>query len=387
MTCPDVGELRALLDDAPEASTPQVSAHLAGCARCTAELARLRQDAELATPAVALLRSPEVPADTAVEAALERVAARHRASARPVPTPAAPEPPPPTADVASAVAPRRRRLPARLRVAASAAAALLTMVLIVVTPTGQSLAAQFLAQFRGERFEVVETDPSQGWQALNALGSLGQVDGTLTGLEPVRVGSVEEGSQRVGFPVREPGRLPAGVGATPEVSVADAQQVRFTFDGARVRDYLAAQGQAGTQVPAGLDGTSLVVQVPAAVLFTYPGEGGGPGLLVGQADVLEATTEGGMSLEQLRAFLLDLPGLPSETVEQLRGIQDWERTLPLPLPAGAGWQETTVAGAPGLTLEQAGLGSAAVWQRDGRVYGLAGRVEAAELLQIAETLR
>ena len=84
-----------------------------------------------------------------------------------------------------------------------------------------------------------------------------------------------------------------------------------------------------------------------------------------------------------------LPGLSRETARQLRSINDWRTTLPVPIPAEqVAWQPATIAGSPGLLLnDNTGLGSAAIWQRDGRVYGVAGSVTPDELRRVADSLR
>ena len=53
-----------------------------------------------------------------------------------------------------------------------------------------------------------------------------------------------------------------------------------------------------------------------------------------------------------------------------------------------GWQRVTIADSPGLLLnDNTGLGSAAIWQRDGRIFGIAGAMKARELQRVAESLR
>ncbi len=96
-----------------------------------------------------------------------------------------------------------------------------------------------------------------------------------------------------------------------------------------------------------------------------------------------------MTLDELRNFLLDLPGLSPETAQQLHLIDEWRTTLPLPIPADQLlWERATIAGVPGLLLnDNTGLGSAAIWQRDGHIYDIAGAATAEEIQSVAETLR
>ena len=89
------------------------------------------------------------------------------------------------------------------------------------------------------------------------------------------------------------------------------------------------------------------------------------------------------------AFLLGLPNVPPDLARQLRSMQDWTTTLPIPVPVDrATWQETTIAGAPAYILnDNTGLGSGVIWQRDGRIIGVAGPMKATELRRIAESLK
>ncbi|HEX8857824.1 MAG TPA: hypothetical protein VGC06_01795, partial [Actinomycetes bacterium] len=76
MPCPDLGALRASLDDVPGGTAAALHDHVLGCASCTDILTDLRRNAELAAPAIALTGpdSPLPPA--AVQAALERLEQR-----------------------------------------------------------------------------------------------------------------------------------------------------------------------------------------------------------------------------------------------------------------------------------------------------------------------
>ena len=95
------------------------------------------------------------------------------------------------------------------------------------------------------------------------------------------------------------------------------------------------------------------------------------------------------SLDEVRNFLLGLPNVPPELARQLRSMQDWTNTLPIPVPVDKmTWQETTIAGAPAYILnDNTGLGSGVIWQRDGRILGVAGPMKATDLRKIAESLK
>jgi hypothetical protein len=383
MRCPEEGELRAWLDG-EAAGQAATGAHVDGCAACSAAAGALRANAELAATATGVLAPARPPTAEEVEAARERVVAA-------CPPATAPPAPARRRGLAAAWAPRsagRSAGPARGWLAATAA--LVLVLVLVATPAGRSAASGFLAQFRSQRFSVVTLDPAQAGDLAASLQQLGTVEGGLGDLEPEQVATPTAAAPLVGFPVALPdaAALPAGVDARPRVSVTPARQLRFTLDAAKVRRYLQAHGRPGAGLPPRLDGATLVANVPAAVLLQYVGADGIPRLVLGQSRELTASVEGGATLEQLRGFLLGLPGLPPQAVRQLKAIGDWRDTLPLPVPADRiDWREATINGAQGLLLgERSGLGSAAIWQRDGRIYGVAGVVRQAQVLRVAESL-
>lgn len=419
---PDIGAWRAWLDDEPADGASEASIlsdHLDACTACQQAVADLQEARDLAAATLLPLAPAAVPSADAVALARERLAWRQRQLHRqPVALPAAaatiplepqhPRQPAATLTLSNSQEPTpmsqaRTHSPlfARWRLAASGLAAALALTLLVGTEDGRAIAAQFLAQFRSERFTVVTVPTGMSEHPFEALAGLGTISGNPDARgEPVA--SVAEASQQVGFPVKQadPATLPANVSATPSsIQVMQASQFRFTFDQDRARAYLEANGGQGVTLPAKFHGASLVVSVPDVVLMEHGStqadgaRSAQPGLIVGQARALEVTAEGGtggdVSLDEMRDFLLSLPGLPPETVRQLRAIQDWRTTLPIPVPADSvAWQETTIGGSQGLILnDNSGIGSAAIWQQDGRVYGVAGALKANDIQRIANGLK
>ena len=111
--------------------------------------------------------------------------------------------------------------------------------------------------------------------------------------------------------------------------------------------------------------------------------------MIGQAGELVVDAEGKVGLDELRDFLLGLPGLPQTTVNQLRQIKNWNQTLPIPVPVDqVNWKSVTFKGKnQGLLLnDNSGLVSAAIWHADGHLYGLAGSIKATDLKRIADGL-
>jgi hypothetical protein len=424
ITCPDVGRWRAWLDGQAPAAAPDPAAHLAACPGCRAVVDDLRASATAAARALDALAPPAPPAAAAVALARQRLAWA-QASAAPgeqsrLVTPGAR---PAEADVAllpalagsgaqrsqhsasqgdgpaAAALVVKERSPMALprwlrrwRVAAAGLAAALALTLLVGTPEGRTAAAQFLAQFRSQRFAVVTIEPGRERGYLAFLDHLGTIQGGGRARATAEtVASVAEASRRVGFPVQQPdpAALPAGLAPTPKVQVWPSNQFRFTFDREKAQAYYRTTGHPEVSLPARFDGASLVVAVPAAAFLEYTAPGNTQMLMLGQARELEVGVEGAVTLADLREFLLSLPDLPPDTVRQLRAIEDWRTTLPIPVPVDEiAWQQVMIAGGPGLLLaDQTGIGSGALWQHDGRVYGVAGTARAAEIQRVANSLR
>ncbi|HZR01294.1 MAG TPA: hypothetical protein VFC93_21010 [Chloroflexota bacterium] len=385
MVCPDVGALRAWIDEEGEGSASDVAAHLVSCRACHGRLEELRADAALAGRAVRSLCPPAEPSAASAALARQRIEAARRGGFDAAAT----------SDDKRVVRLSNRFL--RWRVAAAGLAAAIVLA-VVGTDGGRTAAAAFLAQFRSQTIQPIAVDSSLGQSPLAQLDRLGAVQGERMP-QPEVVASLADASAKVGFAVKapDPATLPASVGKTPKIRVVAAHDLRFTFDEAKTRQYLRQLGRDNVTLPARFNGATLVVSFPAAVALQYGGPEDakesrgqiGPMLIVGQSKEITAGVEGGASFDELRDFLLGLPGLPPETVRQLRAIQDWRNTLPLPVPVDRmNWEQTTIAGGPGLILtERTTNATAAIWQRNGQVFGVGGTVPRADLQRVADSIR
>ncbi len=291
------------------------------------------------------------------------------------------------------------------RIAASAVAAAVALsILVSVTPEGRALAAGFLAQFRSQQVTAIEVTPqsqTEIMRTLNALGNLGTVNmpGGQTGRpeaairnasEQAKTATLAEASQAIGFKLEtpDPALLPTGMDKTPRVQVMPSSQIRFTFDKTKASNYLKSTGHEVT-VPDKFDGATLVVSIPSAALLQYGNGSSKEALIVGQAGELVVDVEGKVKLDEMRDFLLSLPGLPPTVVNQLKQIKTWNQTLPIPVPVDqVNWQSTNFHGNnQGLLLnDNSGVGSAAIWYESGHMYGVAGSLRADKLKAIAESL-
>lgn len=351
-TCQHPGALRAALDG----ERPDLVPHVAGCADCSRATDQLAADARHTETAIALLGDPP-PVD--VDAALAR---------RPVPA------------AVTQLAPRRDAGQRRAWASRAAAAVLVVMTgaLVVATPTGRAAATAVLDRFRSERLAPITLDPmTVEVAALETLSEVAVIEG-LDGYDgPEEVATVDEASRIAGITVEPLQPLPAELAGQPVSFLASApRQIRVTLDASRA-----------AELPAVLDGAVLVVDVPGAVGQVVGSDDGPlPALVSGTSGPLVVNAEGDVSLSEIRDALLALPGLPPETVAQLRTLDDWERTLPIPVPPGIAWQDTTVAGHPALQFSDSGFqASALAWNTGEEIRVVAGTQPIEVLRRVAES--
>jgi hypothetical protein len=395
-TCPDVGAWRAWLDH--EDHPPSMAEHLQECPGCRRLVDDLRDDAASVGQTLSALAPSGLPSAAEIAVARERLEIGRRPAAAAQPPTRSLEPIPMLA----------ARVSTPWRIAASGlAAALVVSLVIAFTPEGGAAAASFLAQFRSQQVTAVEVTPqsqAEIYRTLNALGNLGTIktpgsDGKEARPEAVARGAAEqartvslaEAGQVVGFTLKtpDPATLPAGFDTTPRVRVMPAYQMRFTFDRNKARAYFQSTGHPEINLPEKFDGATLVVSMPAAALLDYQNGSSKDALILGQAGELVVDVEGGnVTLPEMRDFLLSMPGLPPLVVAQLKQIQNWNETLPIPVPVDqVHWQSTTINGNQGLLLnDNSNVGSAAIWHAGGHLYGLAGSMKASDLVRVANSL-
>jgi hypothetical protein len=187
----------------------------------------------------------------------------------------------------------------------------------------------------------------------------------------------------------DPKTLPAGVNPTPQVRVVPGSQFRFTFNKKKAQAYYASIGQPQVSMPDKFDGASLMVTIPSGALLEYSGTASNQSeLIIGEAGELTVDVQGNVSLPEMRDFLLGLPGLPADVVSQLKSIDNWSNTLPVPVPINQMTAKpTTIDGAQGLLIDDnSGVGSAAIWHANNHLYGVAGTLKARELQTIADSM-
>ncbi len=355
MTCPDEGTLRAFLDRA-DPRHAELAAHIRGCLDCRRAVRELRLNAAVTSEALGLLDEP-------LSQPLSNVAGETYEPVDP---------------------PVRTRHWGRI---ASGAAAVVLTVGLILTPAGQAVAGGLLDLFQSRSVTGVTISNADAAQVASVMANLGATAGTpdtaFSSLD-----SVAAAQAKVSFTVAEPNpsNLPAGLRATPAVGYLAKSDMTITFDAAKTAAYLQSSGST-VAVPAGLDGEQLVLHFPDAVALDYTGADG-KRLMVLSAGAFKATTSGPLDLNQLRSFLLKVPGIPTSLTDQLGTVDLAAGALPLPIPIDqVRGTRTTVNGHPAIQVVASGLGAAVVWQADNRLTGVVGTYSASQVVKVATGLK
>lgn len=292
-------------------------------------------------------------------------------------------------------------------------AAALVVALLVVTPI-RGMAAQLLTIFRVQDVAPITVDSmSQPLPDLSRLGDMSPLPRAVH-FQPTQVTSLGAASSAVGFSVETPSRLPGGLGPEPSViATTGAQTLNFTFRAAKAKAYLQSTGHPNVTMPAKFDGATLTLHIsPGASLAYLPAgtdlaslkaaagsasPGGKPDAaavnrLLNGAGVLVVETRSpeldatGVSADELRNFLLSLPGIPDSTKSQLRSIGDWRNTLPVPAGPGSNLHKVTINGAPGVVGRNGG-NEMVLWVKNGLVFAATGpKLDESGLLSLASSM-
>jgi ABC-2 type transport system ATP-binding protein len=137
----------------------------------------------------------------------------------------------------------------------------------------------------------------------------------------------------------------------------------FTFSAARAARAAAESGETLPPPPPGLDGNAVRLDAGPGAAQVWTSSSGAPALIVARAAAPTAFSSG-VPFEQVRDYLLSLPGLPDDVAAQLRTYTADGSVLPLPVPADqVTTSSTEVDGNPATVL--AGAGPAARGRRLG----------------------
>lgn len=361
MRHPSDGTLRRLLDEPVGVSDPDRE-HVMDCPVCLSGLAAAQEDAAASRAGL------DVPAldGLDVDAAWQRLSLAVAADEPPTVVPLQP----------------RRRWRGALRSPAVAAVGAVALV----AGAGAAAAADWLQVFRTERLEAVTITQADLVQLpdLTAYGTVEVVAEPEVGV----VADVETAQEQSGLDVPEVDELPRGVDDRSTLSVGSQLRAEFTFSAEQAARAAQEAGEALPPPPAGLDGSRFRLVAGPGVAQVWSADSGLPGLVVARA-VAPTAFSSGVPFDTARDYLLDLPGMPEDVAQQLRGYSADGTTLPLPVPAGeATASETDVDGVPATLLKtRDGALTAVVWVDEGVVTAVAGTLSEDEVLSVARGLR
>ena len=216
--------------------------------------------------------------------------------------------------------------------------------------------------------------------------------------QPKEVQSQALASAAAGFAVQAPSSVPSTVTGAPRYGVVNQSSATFTFSADATRQSAARLNRTAPPLPANIDGSKLFITGGPAVVQIWGAPAGATGataaypdvptLIVGQAKSPTISSDG-VTVDQLRAYLLSQPGISPQLAAAIRAIGDPSSTLPVPVPAELAISHpVTVQGVQGLYVgDNTGIASAVIWQRDGMMFEVIGSFNESQALAIANSMR
>ena len=216
--------------------------------------------------------------------------------------------------------------------------------------------------------------------------------------QPKEVQSRALASAEAGFAALAPTSLPASVTGNPRYGVVNRSTATFTFSADSTKQTAARQNRTAPPLPANIDGSKLfitggpaIVQIWGAPDASPTATGASadvPTLIVGQAKSPTVSSDG-ITVDELRSYLLAQPGISPQLAAAIRAIGDPSSTLPVPVPAELAISHpVSVQGVQGLFIgDNTGIASAVIWQKDGMMFEVIGSFTESQALAIANSMR
>ncbi len=259
---------------------------------------------------------------------------------------------------------------------------------LLSVPAVRASAHSFLAMFRVVEFAAVPINertlesldridlPALLSQHVEILGDDGP---------PAPVATVEEASAAAGYEVRVPAWLPEGA-TLVEAGVAGARVVRVTANAVRLEQVMDTLGITDLEVPPGLHGQTLTVDMPRAVMLRWRTGAGHTRFLQAPSPAVELPA--GVDLAALGEIGLRILGLEPREARTLAQGLDWTSTLLVPVPPTAqSFRRIDVNGHPGLAIEHEPPGQSLtrmiLWSDGDRVFALMSLSPMSVVVQMA----
>lgn len=223
--------------------------------------------------------------------------------------------------------------------------------------------------------------------------------------KPQRVADAAAASQLAGFHVE----LLGGRKDAPDLVVSGQHAFDLTVDRARLQEILKEAGRSDLTVPQSIDGATVAVTIPPAVLARY---GECPGRPSATANVAtpppntlqydncvrlregpspEVSVPQGFDFEKLADIGLQVAGMTPIQSRQFLQTVNWKDTLGVPIPRFMrSYEAVKVNGVQGTLLNMAwrrGPTYTLIWAKKGMVYTLTGYGDSGNAVGLADSLK
>jgi hypothetical protein len=300
-------------------------------------------------------------------------------------------------------APGRARGAFHLSPAVAAFAAVLVVAGLFSIPAVRVSAQSFLDLFRVRNFAAVTVDAARLKQLRDQKFDVESILGTPEMLRdpgpPQVFATGQDASVATGYPLRQVVHPLRGM--TPDTTwVRGEAESKLKVDASRLRETLHALAINDVQVPAGIDGAEVHLNIRPVARTVYRREGARMTLI--QAPSPELSLPTGIDVAQLGEIGLRIAGLSAGEAKRFAQNVDWHSTLLVPVPADASsFREVDVRGHKGLLVAMGdhGMrgdgprrikkgGSQILWSDGERIFAMVSRdVTDVELLQMANAVQ
>jgi hypothetical protein len=233
-----------------------------------------------------------------------------------------------------------------------------------------------------------DLDPFTMLMVFMQLQELGEIDSDLTEESFYEVDSLEDVNAHLGGTFVTPDYIPAGFDDNDgRYGVGDAGTISPTFDVqvARTISQLLDLPTEWLPSPTEHETLTITLDVPASGMAGW--KSGYDMLVVAQMDIPELDVPDAMDLDLLRDAIIDDPRMPDELADQLGAIDNWDETMPVPVPEGADYEDITIDGEAGFLMTMDNKGGVVVWEVDGTLHAVGGNLSGSELQRIAESMQ
>jgi hypothetical protein len=387
------GELRAYQDrELDPQENERASAHLAACAACRRRAEQLLERSRQVNERIAAIASSTLPPPVSSRTARARLEARISEKEK-------------QTMFQKVFARSYRPAWVALGVVALLAAAL-------AFPPVQAIANSFLGLFRVEQVSVIPINPGNLPQQ---LGDSSQFEAMLStdvevheGGEAEDLADAAEASQKAGFGVR----LPASAGEPAALKFQPGSSAVFHVDQQHVSALLQEIGRSDIQIPEGVDGAAVTLEVANSVAAMYgecdfdpqaahdagfdPDSEETPYLpnctTLIQMPSPTISAPPGLDIASIGEAYLQVMGMTPEEASRFAQTVDWTTTLVVPIPRyGTAYEEVTVDGVPGTLIQRSPESRRAqyalIWVKDGILYALTGPGVATDALALGDSLQ